>query len=108
LRRRVQRQIIRSVWRHKPLAGGFVWPGDYLKLELIKTPKLKLDFEKSSNKDEIGKSKKKKKRMIPEAQIQSKKYLLEKHNSNVIKKKLAKAQRTNKIQERIKQLNLIV
>ena len=46
--------------------------------------------------------------MIPEAQIQSKKYLLEKHNSNVIKKKLAKAQRTNKIQERIKQLNLIV
>ena len=108
LRRRVQRQIIRSVWRHKPLAGGFVWPGDYLKLELIKTPKLKLDFEKSSNKDEIGKAKKKKKRMIPEAQIQSKKYLLEKHNSNVIKKKLAKAQRTNKIQERIKQLNLIV
>ena len=42
LRRRVQRQIIRSVWRYKPRAGGFVWPGDYLKLEQIKAPKLNL------------------------------------------------------------------
>jgi hypothetical protein len=36
LRRRVQRQIIRSAWRYRPRAGGFVWPGDYLKLELVK------------------------------------------------------------------------
>ncbi len=40
LRRRVQRQILRSVWRYRPRAGGFVWPGDYLKLELVKAPKL--------------------------------------------------------------------
>ena len=108
LRRRVQRQIIRSVWRHKPLSGGFVWPGDYLKLELVKTPKLKINMEKVKNQEDIVKTKKKKKRIIPEAQIQSKKFLLEKHNSKVIKKKLAKAQRSNKIRERIKQINLII
>lgn len=132
LRRRVQRQIIRSVWRYKPHAGGFVWPGDYLKLELVKAPKLNVkkngsvesetNAESTSNKRNIIsipeghkqeslrsgpiKVKRKKKRNIQEWQIQPKKYLLQKHNYNVIKKKLIKAQRLNKIQERIKELTL--
>jgi hypothetical protein len=119
LRRRVQRQIIRSVWRYRPRAGGFVWPGDYLKLELVKAPKLNFKNtnsismgvqEKENNKLRSGpiKVKRKKKRSIQEWQIQPKKYLLQKHNYNVIKKKLEKAQRSNKIAERIKELNLAV
>ena len=110
LRRRVQRQILKSVWRYKPVSGGFVWPGDYLVLESVKVPDLRFGGikEKLTNEDEIIKTKNKKKRIIPEAELQIKNYLLEKHNSNVIKKKLIKAQRKNKIQERVKQLNLIL
>ena len=111
LRRRVQRQILRSVWRYRPRAGGFVWPGDYLKFELIKAPKLvtntsqsildnSIIFDSSNQtKDEINivsdikrKTKRKKKRSLVEWQIQPKKYLYEKHNINVLKKKLKKAQ----------------
>lgn len=117
LRRRVQRQIIRSVLRYKPRAGGFVWPGDYLKLELVKAPKLNIKTASSSVKDLAKttddtlrsgpvKVKRKKKRNIQEWQIQPKKYLLQKHNYNVIKKKLEKAQRLNKLQERTKDLSL--
>jgi hypothetical protein len=124
LRRRVQRQIIRSVWRYRPRAGGFVWPGDYLKLELVKAPKLntkninaqivqvkennKMIATQKAEKLNSGstKVKRKKKRSIQEWQIQPKKYLLQKHNYNVIKKKLEKAQRSNKIRERVKELSL--
>ena len=118
LRRRVQRQIIRSVWRYRPRAGGFVWPGDYLKLEQIKAPKLSSHLTNTNinkiNNTEIStgstsvKVKRKKKRNVQEWQIQPKKYLLEKHNSNAIKKKLEKANRSNKIRERIKDLNSIL
>ena len=112
LRRRVQRQIIRSVWRYKPRAGGFVWPGDYLKLEQVKASKLNFNTPNLNNTNNTTSSntikvKRKKKRNIQEWQIQPKKYLLQKHNSNVIKKKLQKANRSNKIQERIKEFNLI-
>jgi hypothetical protein len=119
LRRRVQRQIIRSVWRYRPRAGGFVWPGDYLKLEQVKAPKLNSSLlrgrlnkqQDTSNIDvktasQTLKVKRKKKRNIQEWQIQPKKYLLEKHNLNAIKKKLEKANRSNKIRERVKELNL--
>ena len=114
LRRRVQRQIIRSVWRYKPRAGGFVWPGDYLKLELVKAPKMSSKLNPSDLNDNnklrstSTKVKRKKKRTIQEWQIQPKKYLLEKHNYTVIKKKLEKAQRSHKVYERIKELNFIV
>jgi hypothetical protein len=130
LRRRVQRQIIRTVWRYKPRAGGFVWPGDYLRLELVKAPKLqqpKLDSDSnlkggvdasvSSLAGTIGmteqnkqssKAKRKKKRTLQEWQIQPKKYLLEKHNLRVLKKKLEKANRSSKIKQRIKELNYLV
>ena len=127
LRRRVQRQIIRSVWRYRPRAGGFVWPGDYLKLESVKSPTLqtKVSFVEDKNIDQsiikkplidsfsknisqTRKIKRKKKRNISEWQIQPKKYLLQKHNIKVIKKKLEKAQRSNKIKQKIKELNLIL
>jgi hypothetical protein len=116
LRRRVQRQIIRSVWRYRPRAGGFVWPGDYLRIELVKAPKLqtKDTIKPSTNQlvnSEVGqtrKIKRKKKRTISEWQIQPKKYLLQKHNIKVIKKKLEKAQRSNKIKQKIKELSLII
>ena len=116
LRRRVQRQIIRSVWRYRPRAGGFVWPGDYLRIELVKAPKLqtKDTIKPSINQPvnpEVGqarKIKRKKKRNISEWQIQPKKYLLQKHNIKVIKKKLEKAQRSNKIKQKIKELSLII
>jgi hypothetical protein len=54
------------------------------------------------------KVKRKKKRNLQEWQIQPKKYLLQRHNYNVIKKKLEKAQRSNKLPERIKELNYLV
>ena len=116
LRRRVQCQIIRSVWRYRPCAGGFVWPGDYLKLETVKAPKLNTtpinsltSQTKENNNIKAGgpiKVKSKKKRSIEEWETQPKKYLLQKHNYNVIKKKLEKAQRSNKIRERIEELKL--
>jgi hypothetical protein len=119
LRRRVQRQVFRPVWRYKPQAGGFVWPGDYLRLDPIKAPKLdsvktqelngtfansaelsksELRSDKKAVSDISSKSgkqrkiRKKKRRMIPEWQIQPKKYLLQKHNIKVLKKRLEKSQ----------------
>jgi hypothetical protein len=147
LRRRVQRQVLRSIWRYRPRAGGFVWPGDYLKLEPVKAPQLdsitststststsqvkennlldldldldlNLNLEKeegpsmltrnqngSQPYDKVGKGKgvsgrrperavKKKKRPLVEWQIQPKKYLYEKHNKKVLKKKLEKTFRS--------------
>ena len=97
LRRRVQRQIIRSVWRYRPRAGGFVWPGDYLKLEQVKASKLNLNISNINNTNTAGTSnilkvKRKKKRNIQEWQIQPKKYLLQKHNLRVLRKRLQKSQ----------------
>jgi hypothetical protein len=116
LRRRVQRQIIRSVWRYRPRAGGFVWPGDYLRIELVKAPKLQtkgtikpaINQAVNTEVSQARKIKRKKKRNISEWQIQPKKYLLQKHNIKVIKKKLEKAQRSNKIKQKIKELSLII
>lgn len=119
LKRRVQRQILRSVWRYRPRAGGFVWPGDYLKLELVKAPKLKLQTAGTgdvvSRTSDAGattskrKAKKKKKRALAEWQIQPKKYLYQKHNIKVLKKKLEKVSRSDsdKIRQKVKELNYI-
>nr|YP_009463615.1 hypothetical chloroplast RF1 [Haematococcus lacustris]AUW36437.1 hypothetical chloroplast RF1 [Haematococcus lacustris] len=51
LRQKIQRQVIRTVWRYRPRAGGFVWPGDYLKLENVKIPQLNSD---SGTKDSLN------------------------------------------------------
>jgi len=119
LKRRVQRQVIRAVWRYRPRAGGFVWPGDYLKLELTQAPKLKSTkissdnlqsnisdltpqnklrntSESNQNVDTLPKrkTKRKKKRTLVEWQVQPKKYLYAKHNAKVLKKKLERAHRS--------------
>jgi hypothetical protein len=106
LRRRVQRQVFRPVSRYQPRAGGFVWPGDYLRLELVKAPQLNTTFLSSGGTQEnievfqqensSRKIRKKKRRTLQEWQIQPKKYLLEKHNIKVLKKRLKKSlQNTN-------------
>nr|YP_009238279.1 hypothetical chloroplast protein RF1 [Chlorotetraedron incus]AMO01157.1 hypothetical chloroplast protein RF1 [Chlorotetraedron incus] len=110
LRRRVQRQVFRPIWRYKPQAGGFVWPGDYLRLELVKAPKLQtnsatikdmsVNSQMNQNKklsDKQRKIRKKKRRTIQEWQVQPKKYLLEKHNMKVLKKRLQKSQNLEKM-----------
>nr|WVD55975.1 hypothetical chloroplast RF1 [Tetradesmus dimorphus] len=106
LRRRVQRQVFRPIWRYRPRAGGFVWPGDYLRLELVKAPQLNSapvssvesqeNVDVSQHETSSRKIRKKKRRTLQEWQIQPKKYLLEKHNIKVLKKRLKKSlQSTN-------------
>ena len=106
LRRRVQRQVFRPVSRYQPRAGGFVWPGDYLRLELVKAPQLNTtplssggtqeNIEVFQQENSSRKIRKKKRRTLQEWQIQPKKYLLEKHNIKVLKKRLKKSlQNTN-------------
>nr|AYQ94896.1 hypothetical chloroplast RF1 [Microspora sp. UTEX LB472] len=119
LRRRVQRQVFRPVWRYRPHPGGWLWPGDYFRLELIKAPKLVSTFNQAKNADlkrgvrdtslpssfskeeqkkEIRrKAQKKKKRNIQNWQVQSKNYLVEKHNMKVLKKRLQKSQNSHKL-----------
>jgi len=101
LRRRVQRQVFRPVWRYHPRPGGFVWPGDYLRLELVKAPQLNEtnssifgSSREDSSTPELSSSRKirkKKRRTLQEWQIQPKKYLLEKHNLKVLKKRYEKS-----------------
>ena len=112
LRRRIQRQVLRPIWRYKPRSGGFVWPGDYLRLESIKAPTLKLNSDILTSKPMIQLSnlpvRKKKRRNIQEWQIQPKAYLLQKHNLKVLKKRLQKSQNINQFSQKVKELNLIV
>jgi hypothetical protein len=97
LRRRVQRQVFRPVWRYRPRAGGFVWPGDYLRLESIKAPELnQVEFptvpEEAQKAENTGrKIRKKKRQTLQEWQLQPKKYLFEKHNLKVLKKRIEKS-----------------
>nr|YP_009492375.1 hypothetical chloroplast protein RF1 [Stauridium tetras]AWI68950.1 hypothetical chloroplast protein RF1 [Stauridium tetras] len=97
LRRRVQRQVFRPVWRYKPQSGGFVWPGDYLRLELVKAPKLSINEINSSTintkvSEKQKNIRKKKRRVIQEWQVQPKKYFLQKHNLKILKKRFQKSQ----------------
>nr|YP_009238485.1 hypothetical chloroplast protein RF1 [Kirchneriella aperta]AMO01020.1 hypothetical chloroplast protein RF1 [Kirchneriella aperta] len=109
LRRRIQRQVLRPIWRYKPRAGGFVWPGDYLRFEAVKAPTLKLQKDSLNSKTKSTESnlqvRKKKRRNIQEWQIQPKKYLLEKHNLKVLKRRLEKSQNLNKFSQKIKEFN---
>jgi hypothetical protein len=112
LRRRIQRQVIRPTWRYRPRSGGFTWPGDYLRLELIRLPRLTLEKEVLSNQNLLSsdkqekikqrKIKKKKRRTIQEWQIQPKKHLLQKHNLKVLKTRLLNSQSSNKIYQKDK------
>nr|ALO21233.1 hypothetical chloroplast RF1 [Chloromonas radiata] len=118
LRRRVSRQVIKTVPRRRPRAGGLIWPGDYYRLEKTESPKLFLqnketnlqtEYPTSSIKEQNNKqkitlssraalrSKIEKKAILLDLYVQPRKYLLENHNIKVLKKKLEKAQRPNKI-----------
>ena len=103
LKRRVQRQVIRAVWRYRPRAGGFVWPGDYLKLESVSIPQLTPNVP---TQDKKSTKTRKKKRKLVEWQIQPKKYLYQKHNIRVLKKKLERAGRSNNTKQKVKEFNL--
>ncbi len=122
LRRRKLRQIFPKINRYRPFNGGFVWPGDYLMLEQSKVPKLR-QINSESIKSQLGiessktrkaKSKKlrrkvkRKTRNIAQWNVQPKKYLLQKHNIKVLKKKLQKSYRTNQLQIKLQQLNNIL
>jgi hypothetical protein len=101
LRRRVQRQVYRPVWRSRPRAGGFVWPGDYLRFESVKASPLKsasTAFKKNENpldsensQSSTRKIRKKNRRTLQEWQIQPKRYFFEKHNLKVLKKRIEKS-----------------
>jgi hypothetical protein len=105
LRRRVQRQVYRPVWRSRPRAGGFVWPGDYLRLESVKASPLKSAttplnknenlLESENSQTSTRKIRKKNRRTLQEWQIQPKRYLFEKHNLKVLKKRIEKSMNLN-------------
>lgn len=112
LRRRIQRQVLRPILRYKPRPGGFVWPGDYLRLETVKAPELKnlkdTKTEISASNESASQIRKKKRRTIQEWQIQPKKYLLEKHNLKVLKKRLQKSQNFEDLSQKVKELKLSI
>ena len=106
LRRRIQRQVLRPIWRYKPRSGGFIWPGDYLRLETVKAPTLK-SIPSNTSQDPNLQIRKKKRRNIQEWQIQPKKYLLQKHNLKVLKKRLSSTQNLNLYNEKVALLSLL-
>jgi len=114
LRRRIQRQVIRPInWRYRPRAGGIVWPGDYLRLESINAPKLNskatlTKLQQTIETNQQKKAKRKKKRVIQEWQIQPKKYLLQKHNLKVLKKRLEKSQNPTQVMQKIENLKVLL
>nr|AYQ94609.1 hypothetical chloroplast RF1 [Chlorosarcina stigmatica] len=119
---------VKSALRFQPRSGGFVWPGDYLRLELTKFPKinnssstslntthavneLSLTSEKRIKRKTLNTSaslQKDKKLPFWTVDVSPRKYLLQKHNIKVLKKKLEKAQRSNQIPRRLKELNLLI
>ena len=116
LRRRKLRQVFPVIRRFKTLNGGFVWPGTYLLLEQRNEPKMHItpnDIQKASlERKSLNRSRRKKQRRkikrktraIAQWNIQPKKYLLQKHNQKVIKKKLQKAYRTHNLAQKLEQL----
>jgi hypothetical protein len=99
LRRREFQQILKPLQRYIPQNGGFTWPGDYLRLEVVLMPKLKAtNVKKTSLLQKIN---------VQPVGIMPRKYLIEKHNILVLKKKLAQAyseQRLSTVVQRYKTL----
>ncbi len=114
LRRRVQRQVIRPInWRYRPRPGGIVWPGDYLRLESVNAPKLNSNatlrkLQQTIENVQQKKTKRKKKRVIQEWQIQPKKYLIQKHNLKVLKKRLEKSQNQAQLFQKIENMKVLL
>ena len=92
LRRREFQQVFKPLQRFQPRYGGFTWPGDYLRLETIPMPKLENTLnllENSTNSGKSTQSKLKRKINVQPIGLLPRKYLLQKHNLKVFKKKLA-------------------
>jgi hypothetical protein len=105
LRRKMFKQVYKPIQRFQPRYGGFTWSGDYPRLEWTNMPKL--GFENKENKKTQSIQRKratKQKRRLSMVGDLPHKYLLKKHNILVLKKKLEKAQRSNKIRERALEL----
>jgi hypothetical protein len=86
LRRRELQQVIKPLQRYIPQNGGFTWPGDFLRLETVDMPKLQsVSVDKSSLKQKIN---------VQPVGLMPRKYLIDKHNIRVLKKKLEKAYAT--------------
>nr|YP_009532133.1 hypothetical chloroplast RF1 [Volvox africanus]AXZ97314.1 hypothetical chloroplast RF1 [Volvox africanus] len=95
LRRREFQQILKPIQRYIPHIGGFAWPGDYLRLEVVEMPKLKYtNVKKTSLKQKIN---------VQPVGIMPRKYLIEKHNIKVLKKKLEKAYSSHQLSQAVKQ-----
>jgi len=107
LRRRVEKQTIRPTTKFIPRAGGIIWPGDYLQKTFVKAPSLQIRAANENASDENKTiqtrkiQRKKKRKVLMDWNDAQKKYLIKKHNTRVIKKKLAKAYRSNKIHQKI-------
>ena len=105
LRRREFQQVYKPLQRFQPRYGGFVWPGDYLRLDVIPMPKLQslksLYTSSNSNSNSVGleqgstnsalsnKVKSGTKINVQPVGLLPRKYLIQKHNIKVLKKKYA-------------------
>jgi hypothetical protein len=134
LRRREFQQVYKPLQRFQPRNGGFIWPGDYLRLEIIQMPKLDSlktlssqytqernnlssprrveeqaltqkingsvknlgsNISPSREQNTTGKiqTKIQTKIKVPPVGLLPRKYLLQKHNLKVLKKKMALSQK---------------
>nr|QKN19291.1 hypothetical chloroplast RF1 [Eudorina cylindrica] len=99
LRRREFQQILKPIQRYIPHNGGFSWPGDYLRLEIVEMPKLKnANVKKTSLKQKIN---------VQPVGIMPRKYLVEKHNIKVLKKKFEKAYASHQLSKAVKQYKFL-
>lgn len=116
LHRREFQQILKPTQRYQPRNGGFTWPGDYLRLESIEMPKLKLiplsenlltDKTNTSERKSTG-STTKQKIAVPPVGVMPRRYLIEKHNINVLKKKLEKAYLSHKLPDVLQSYKFLI
>jgi hypothetical protein len=94
-RRRIFRGVIKPRMWLRPYIGGFVWPNDYLRLELKRIIKIEQANQQNENKGRTFQRKNKKgiRNEYIMYQTHPKKFLIERHNIKVIKRKLEKVQR---------------
>nr|YP_009728230.1 hypothetical chloroplast protein RF1 [Colemanosphaera angeleri]QIA47174.1 hypothetical chloroplast protein RF1 [Colemanosphaera angeleri] len=100
LRRREFQQILKPIQRYIPQNGGFAWPGDYLRLEVVEMPKLK-----STN---LKKMNQRRKINVQPVGIMPRKYLIEKHNIKVLKKKLEKAYSSHQLSKVVQEYKILI
>lgn len=108
LRNREFKQVYKPLQRFQPRSGGFVWPGDYLRFEIFPMPKLNsLKATISTSYGTLGanqattstgvsgpsgqspKAKAKRKINVQPIGLLPRKYLIQKHNLKVLKKKIS-------------------